>query len=148
MKAAGIDLQKYLLDTAAFDPNKPDLKSAWSFPYSLDTVFRHSTPGATVYKDTVSAVTDLLSGGNAQSFSHSVSVNLVSLALAYSVGVAGNADIGVFSMNGKVAARKLLTIEKTGSIAWKDLGNLPTGIYFIRMKVNGSEAGKNTFLKL
>jgi hypothetical protein len=51
-------------------------------------------------------------------------------------------------MNGKVVARKLLTIEKTGSIVWKDLGNLPTGIYFIRMKVNGSEAGKNTFLKL
>ena len=148
MKAAGIDLQKYLLDTAAFDPNKPDFKSAWSFPYSLDTVFRHSTPGATVYKDTVSAVTGLLSGGNAQSFPHSISINLVSLALTYSVSAAGNADFGVFSMNGKVVARKLLTIEKTGSIAWKDLGNLPTGIYFIRMKVNGSEAGKNTFLKL
>jgi lysophospholipase L1-like esterase len=123
MKAAGIDLQKYLLDTAAFDPNKPDLKSAWGFSFSLDTVFRHSTPGATVYKDTVSAVTGLISNGSISSFPHSLSMNAGTFTIEYSFCEAGNSEISIFSMNGKVAARKRLALQKTGRSHGKNWAN-------------------------
>jgi hypothetical protein len=146
MKAAGIDLQKYLLDTVTFDPAKPDLKSSWKFPFSLDTIFRHSSPGASVYKDTVSLVTGI-STGSVSSISRSISMNSGLFAIAYSVREPGNAEIGIYSMSGKAVADKRLAIEKTGSIAWKELGGLPAGIYFMQLKVNGFAIGKNTFFK-
>ena len=146
--AGGINLQKYLLDTTAFDPDKPDLKSDWIFPYSIDTVFRHSSPGGTVYKDTVSAVSDVASGGSIPSFFHSISVNHGSFAILYSGYLTGKAEISVFSMSGKIMARKIMVLEKnSGSIAWKELNGLPAGVYFIRMQVNNSDLGNSAFFK-
>ena len=144
--AAGIDLRKYLLDTTTFNPNKPDLKASWNFPYSIDTVFRHATPGLTAYKDTLGATNIILENSSAASLSHSIEINSGSLLINYSASSLGNAEFTVCAINGKVMVKKRMAILSTkGSFAWKELSKLPSGIYFLQMKVNNSGLEKSAF---
>jgi lysophospholipase L1-like esterase len=148
LKAAGIDLQKYLLDTATFNPNKPDLKASWIFPYSLDTTFRHSTHGATVYKDTVGPSSGMRFTASASSAFRSITLRQGSLTIDFSEPATGNAEFDVFSMNGKLIAEKRAAIMNTeGAFTWKELNGLPSGIYFLSMKVDNRAFEKTVFYK-
>jgi hypothetical protein len=150
MKAAGLTLTQYLLDTATFNPNTPDSKSNFHLPVSLDTVFRHTTPGATVRPDSTSAVTTQVLNATGELLSgYSISINPVMSTIAYTVHAGENAMFDIFSITGKMLARKhTASVKAEGAFQWKEINGLPAGIYYLQMKVNSKDVRKTRFCKL
>jgi lysophospholipase L1-like esterase len=144
LKAAGVDLSKYLLDTAAFNPDKPDLKSAFNFPYSLDTVFRHPSPGATIYSDLVG-----IAEGNLITTPHRLTLHQRSFSVAVSSCLAGNAVLRICTVNGKTLAQKRFTTTYLNTeFSWTVLKELPSGMYIVQLEINTSVTEKCVFYKL
>ena len=150
MKAAGLALMQYLPDTAAFNPNTPDMKSNFNLPVSLDTVLRHATPGAIVRPDSTFAVTTRVLNAAGEPLSgYSISVNPGMSTIAYKIHAGKNVTFGIFSITGKLLARKLTTsVKAEGAFQWKEMNGLPAGIYYLQMKVDSKDLGKTRFCKL
>jgi hypothetical protein len=61
----------------------------------------------------------------------------------------GNAEFSVCAINGKVMAKKRTALLSTkGSFTWKELSKLPSGIYFLQMKINNSGLEKSAFFNM
>jgi lysophospholipase L1-like esterase len=150
LKAAGLSIYTRLLDTSTFNPSAPDDPTTWSIPYSLDTVFRHATPGATIRVDSTSPVAaKIINSRNERQQMYSLSVNPFNFNVAYSICAGGSAEMILYEFNGRMIAQKqIMTAKSEGSFQWSALDGLPAGMYYILMKINDKVFGETRFCKL
>jgi hypothetical protein len=150
LKAAALPVYACLLDTTTFNPSAPDDPTAWSIAYSLDTVFRHATPGAAIRADsTFAAASQALDNRSAPLSGYPIAINPASSTVACTVHEGGKGEFSIYSCNGRVVAQKHAVIMKTQeSFQWREMGRLPAGMYYLQIKVNNKVLGNIKFCKI
>jgi hypothetical protein len=113
-----------------FDPSKPDPLNYLSGPGTITAAREPSEVRKTLSNDC------------------GLSVNPGAQVLRFNPGRAGEAIFSVYSMNGNRIAEKRSIITQTQvSLAWRELGALPMGIYALAMNIDNAAIGKTRFCK-
>jgi lysophospholipase L1-like esterase len=137
LKASGTALYNDLVDTTTFNPSKPDNPASWSIPSSLDTVFRHATPGAAVRADSTFAAAARTPGSPIlkRPCLH-LAVHSLMSKVRYPAGFEGDGVFTIRCVQGKRIFEKRHALEKSGGwFQWKAIHALPPGVYFFSMKI-------------
>jgi hypothetical protein len=78
-----------------------------------------------------------------------LSVALPARTIQFTTGKTGNAVFTIYSLAGKqIAQKRAVLTQAQGSMTWRELGNLPVGIYMVTMNVNNNFLGKVRFCTL
>lgn len=123
-------------DFAGFDPGAPDPVDTLRIPASADTSVWHRTVGL--------APADRPSVGTGM-----LSIDPEARRIGYASAEAGLADFSVHALDGSRLAAKVITVRsgEKGGLVWAELANLPHGLYFLRMRMQGRTRGTVRFLK-
>jgi len=114
-----------------FDPSKPDPLNYLSGPGTITAAQGPSEVRKTLSNDC------------------GLSVNPGAQVLRFNPGRAGEAVFSVYSLNGnRIAEKRCIITQTQGSLAWRELGALPVGIYVIGMSVESDVIGKTMMCKL
>jgi lysophospholipase L1-like esterase len=77
------------------------------------------------------------------------SLSVFERVLHYNSVVSGKAVFTIYTLSGKPVARKTAQVESgTGSMTWREIGDLPQGIYLLKMNVENRQNEKIRFCKL
>jgi lysophospholipase L1-like esterase len=78
-----------------------------------------------------------------------LSIALPVRSIQFTPGKTGNALFTIYSLAGKrIAQKRAVLTQAQGSMTWRELGNLPVGIYMVTMNVNNNFLGKVRFCTL
>jgi lysophospholipase L1-like esterase len=121
-----LDIAKYLTtDLPLFDPSKPDPLNYLTTP----TVGTGIVTPFEVQK-TISDESGL-------------SISMAAHAIQFNPGQTGAAVFAIYSLAGKrIAEKRAVLCQTQGSITWRELGNLPVGVYMLTMNVGNNFLGK------
>jgi hypothetical protein len=80
---------------------------------------------------------------------YGLSVTLPARTIQFTTGKTGDAVFTIYSLAGKrIAQKRAVLSQAQGSMTWRELGNLPVGIYMVTMNVNDNFLGKVRFCTL
>ena len=123
--------QDIVTDLPLFNPAKPDPLNYLTTPTIGTGIVRSSEVTKTISDES------------------GLSIAFPARTIQFTPGRTGNAVFAIYSLAGKrIAEKKIVLVQTQGSITWRELGNLPEGVYLLTMNAGNTIFGKMRFCTL
>jgi lysophospholipase L1-like esterase len=127
-----LDIAQYITtDLPLFDPAKPDPLDYLTTPGIGTGIVRPFEAHKTISDES------------------GLTISMPTHTIQFTPGQGSHAVYAIYSSAGKrIAEKRTVLVQTQGSISWRELGNLPKGVYLLTMNVNNRLSGKHLFCTL